>query len=152
LVQLSTTVSPLVKQVDFSFHYFFFFYWNQNLKETCKDSIFSSDAFILLSNCFLISVGGCNINLKNTTGLKMTYINYSLFHCIDIIINLKLEAQHWAEPVSLTLHSALKKLNTEHSIAYRCFPQASTLTFFLICPFGQLTKKSCKSKPFGLVL
>jgi len=24
-----------------------------------------------------------------------------------------------AEPVSLTLHSALKKLNTEHSIAYR---------------------------------
>jgi hypothetical protein len=46
--------------------------------------------------------------------------------------------------VSLTLHSALKKLNTEHSIAYRCFPQAST--------FGQLTKTSCKSKSFGLVL
>ena len=63
-----------------------------------------------------------------------------------------LEAQQWAEPVSLTLHSALKKLNTEHSIAYRCFPQVSTLTFFLTCPFGQLTKTSCKSKSFGLVL
>jgi hypothetical protein len=51
-------------------------------------------------------------------------------------------------------HSALKKLNTEHSIAYRCFPQASTLTFFLTCPIGQLhvTKTSCKSKPVGLVL
>ena len=62
----------------------------------------------------LNKVSSINNNKNIDINLVFRTRFWNNLHQVYLII-VKLEAQ-WAEPVSLTFHSALRKLNTEHPI------------------------------------
>jgi hypothetical protein len=70
----------------------------------------------------------------------MEYMEYELY-VLQFQVSTgmcKLEAQHWADPVSLTFHSALRKLNTEPSIG---------TSHQISAHFSQAEKKIFRNRP-----
>jgi hypothetical protein len=81
---------------------------------------------------FILNISFVRISGSNITSI---FSKRSLHLISNLVFSNKLEAQ-WAEPVSLTFHSALRKLHRTYRTFHRCFPPS----------FGSLGKAVSEKK------
>ena len=67
---------------------------------------------------FILNISFVRISASNIISI---FSKRSLHLISNLVFSNKLEAQ-WAEPVSLTFHSALRKLHRTYRTFHRCFP------------------------------